>query len=65
MAADLRTPIIVHVINVALQHSREAFAMSAPRVLRRVAVNPVDVPTLLASVRPDPVAHAGQWHKTD
>ena len=51
--------------NVALQHSREAFAMTAPRVLRRVAVNPVDVPTLLTSVRPDPVAHAGQWHKTE
>jgi taurine dioxygenase len=40
--------------NVALQHSRREFESSSGlRILRRVAINDVDVPTLMAGVRAD------------
>ena len=52
--------------NIALQHGREALAKAARRTLRRVAVNNIDVPTMMRDARPDPVRFAVlQWHKDE
>ena len=52
--------------NRALQHGREALAQAARRSLRRVAVNSVDVPTMMRTSRPDPVKFPGvQWWPHD
>lgn len=50
--------------NVALQHGREALLQPGRRTLRRVAVNPIDVPTMMRDVRPDPIKFGQlQWHE--
>jgi alpha-ketoglutarate-dependent taurine dioxygenase len=52
--------------NVALQHSRNEFVSDGLRILRRVAMNDVDVPTLMRDVRADAErAPSLQWADAD